>query len=55
MKQRFTDHFHLPFFLGSFFSTILFVYFIVWLSWVFTAACRLSLVASSRGYSLVAV
>ena len=26
-----------------------------WLHWVFSAACRLSLVVVSRGYSLVAV
>ena len=31
----------------------LFVYF--WLHWVFMAACGLSLVVASRGYSLVAV
>ena len=30
---------------------ILFIYF--WLHWVFIAACRLSLVAVSRGYSLL--
>ena len=30
---------------------ILFIYF--WLHWVFVAACRLSLVAVSRGYSLL--
>ena len=57
MKQSFTDHFHLPSFLGFFFFFLrfLFFYFIVWLCWVFIAACRLSLVAARRGYSLVGV
>ena len=57
MKQSFIDHFHLPSFLGSFFFFLrfLFIYFIVWLCWVFTAACGLSLLAARRGYSLVAV
>ena len=32
---------------------ILFIYF--WLCWVFVAACGLSLVVASRGYSLVVV
>ena len=35
-------------FLNTFY---LFIYF--WLCWVFVAGCRLSLVAVSRGYSLV--
>ena len=29
----------------------LFILFIIWLCWVFVAACRLSLVAVSEGYS----
>ena len=33
--------------------TYLFIYF--WLCWVLVAACRLSLVVASGGYSLVAV
>ena len=33
----------------------LFVYLILWLWWVFVAACRLSLVVGSEGYSLVTV
>ena len=28
------------------------IYFIFWLCWVFSAACRLSLAVESRGYSL---
>ena len=35
----------------GFFLKILFIYF--WLRWVFIAACGLSLVAESRGYSLL--
>ena len=31
----------------------LFIYFYFWLHWVFIAACRLSLVAASRAYSLM--
>ena len=37
-----------------FFLRFLFIYLIVWLCWVFTAACGLSLVAARWGYSLVA-
>ena len=33
--------------------TLFIIYFIFWLCWVFSAACRLSLAAESRGYSLV--
>ena len=33
---------------------LIFVYFILWLSWVFTAVHGLSLVGASRSYSLVA-
>ena len=32
-----------------FFLILIFIYF--WLRWVFVAACRLSLVVASRGYS----
>ena len=32
-----------------------FTYFIFWLCWVFIAACELSLVVASGGYSLVVV
>ena len=38
-----------------FFKKKIFVYFIFWLHWVFIAIHGLSLVAVSRGYSLVAV
>ena len=39
---------------SSFFLNFyLFIYF--WLCWVFIAACRLSLVAANRGYSLLEV
>ena len=31
------------------------IYLFLWLCWVFSTACRLSLVAANRGYSLVAV
>ena len=31
------------------------MYLFIWLCWVFTAECRLSLAAVSGGYSLVAV
>ena len=31
------------------------MYYYFWLLWVFAAACRLSLVALSGGYSLVAL
>ena len=34
-----------------FFKIYLFIYFYFWLRWVFVAACGLSLVAVSRGYS----
>ena len=45
---------HPPF--ARFLFTHLFVYlFYVWLLWVFVATHRLSLVAASQGYSLVAV
>ena len=37
--------------LALFFFNFLFIYF--WLRWVFVAACGLSLVAVSRGYSLL--
>ena len=42
-------------FIWCHFSNILFYlfYFIFWLCWVFIAACGLSLVAASRGYSLL--
>ena len=32
-----------------------FIYLYFWLHWVFVAACVLSLVAASRGYSLVVI
>ena len=31
------------------------IYLFLWLCWVFSIVCRLSLVAANRGYSLVAV
>ena len=43
----------IPWSLGHFIFLLLFVYF--WLCWVFFAAHRLSLVAASGDYSLVAV
>ena len=33
--------------------TLFIIYFIFWLCWVFSAACRLSLAVESRGYSVV--
>ena len=36
-----------------FFINLLSIYFYFWLHWVFIAACRLSLVAASGGYSLL--
>ena len=36
-----------------YFLKILFIYF--WLHWVFVAGCQLSLVAASKGYSLIVV
>ena len=39
--------------MSIFFFKKLFIY--LWLHWVFRAVCRLSLVAASRGYSLVTV
>ena len=36
-----------------FFLFIYFIYFYFWLRWVFVASCRLSLVATSGGYSLL--
>ena len=43
------------FFILFFFFFLKYIYFWFWLCWVFMAMCRLSLVAASRGYSLVAV
>ena len=36
-----------------FFNIFIYVFIYFWLRWVFIAACRLSLVAASRGYSLL--
>ena len=46
----------ISFLVGSslfFLESILFIYFYFWLRWVFAAACGLSLVVASRGYSLL--
>ena len=45
---------HLVNILVLFFKIILFIYYL-FLCWVFSAACRLSLVAVRSGYSLVVV
>ena len=34
-----------------FFNKFIFIFIYFWLRWVFVAACRLSLVAASGGYS----
>ena len=44
---------HLSILLSFFLNIYLFIY--LWLRWVFVAACGLSLVATSEGYSFVAV
>ena len=46
-------HIYMYLFFFFLFYFDLFIY--LWLCWVFVAACGLSLVAASRGYSFVAV
>ena len=54
--RKFPCIFHSFFFkMVSFKNIYLFIYLFICLSWVFVAACRLSLVMESKDYSLIAV